>query len=182
MPLSPAVTHSKPPCFVFVPISIPCTELRHLSPLSPSPSPFASQVSNSNPYEDFDAIHDRQLPVDHGKNNCGGPLGFLAFCRPRSGTFHNNPSTRGSGVEFFPTGSMDDSAELERGTPRGLLGFCTPGSRSAPFNPSTRGEWHYSIGCDSGAQLKSDGFLEKRGRAVRGRDGIPAVSRNGSSR
>ncbi|CAN0324611.1 unnamed protein product, partial [Laminaria digitata] len=66
----------------------------------------------SNPYEDFDAIHDQDnFKGTNVELDCRTPRDVLNFCRPRSGT--NYESAKGAGPGFFE--SEDDGVVAGNG-------------------------------------------------------------------
>lgn len=62
--------------------------------------PPPSQTSVSDPYEDFDQLHDRDhFSAATVELDCRTPGGMFNFCRPRSGTVYE--SAKGAGPGFF---------------------------------------------------------------------------------
>lgn len=59
-----------------------------------------AQTPVSNPYEDFDEVHDREhFSAAVVELDCKTPGGMFNFCRPRSGTVYE--SAKGPGPGFF---------------------------------------------------------------------------------
>eukprot|EP00903_Cladosiphon_okamuranus_P014503 g13453.t1 len=79
----------------------------------------------SNPYQDFDELHDREhFGAAVAELNCKTPGGVFNFCRPRSGTVYE--SAKGPGPGFFSEAAASSTSAGANGQEHRATGAASP--------------------------------------------------------